>query len=126
MGGLCQAKENSKKVIECFEEVLKIKDDNSDIWFDLGINYNKEGETNKSIQSYKRAIELKPDMYLAHIYLIKGKYGKVFKTYKLSFVNYDIQQFFDDYDSDFQYLEQYGLKKSDYFRMKEKLMKNLK
>ncbi|MBT6516593.1 MAG: tetratricopeptide repeat protein, partial [Candidatus Marinimicrobia bacterium] len=56
-------------------------------YYNLGIAYNNQGNYTKAIESYKKAIELKPDYALAYnnlgiAYNNQGNYTKAIESYK--------------------------------------------
>jgi len=62
-------------------------------------------------------------MNRGHIYFAQGKLDDAYKCYKTSLSNFDDKKiFFADYNEDFRYLKQYGIRYDNYMKMKDKLV----
>lgn len=56
-----------EKAVERYRQYLKIKNDEPDVWVDMGVCYYELGKNNDAINYMEKAIKLKPDHQIAHL-----------------------------------------------------------
>lgn len=97
----------------------------------VGWCYLVLGNIKKASEYLKASAKIDIDkisrMNLAHLYLCEGNQQKALKEYKASVENFDsYEEFFEDFDEDYQYLQQYGLSTETYAKVRQKLEAYLK
>jgi tetratricopeptide (TPR) repeat protein len=83
----CNANQDTKSAIVCFEKAIELKPDSAEVYFNLGLAYNLAKELDKAIPKYEKAMELQPDnagIYnnLGTIYQEKNDLEKAIFYYK--------------------------------------------
>jgi cytochrome c-type biogenesis protein CcmH/NrfG len=47
--------------VEAYREALRLKPDDAEAWYNLGVSYGKLGRCQEAVEAYREALRLKPD-----------------------------------------------------------------
>lgn len=77
-----------KEAIDAFKQAIRIKPDDAEAHYNLGVTYGKSGMFREEKEAYKKAIRIQPDYAKAHyylgvIYLILNDRGSAIEEYKI-------------------------------------------
>jgi tetratricopeptide (TPR) repeat protein len=118
-----------EKGITCFETSIRVSAHDSSAYINLGYYLILAGQPDRAFQNIEKAISLGnvTNSYLnkGHVHLIRGEKDKAIECYRISKSAFtDEGDFWNDYESDFEVLPQYGITKELYESLKPAIRVN--
>ncbi|MDX2285475.1 MAG: tetratricopeptide repeat protein [Bacteroidia bacterium] len=74
--GLLIHNKHADQAIECYQQVLAIKPDIHEVYYNMGIAWSGKGDFDRAIECYQQALAIKPDDHETYYHMSNAWHGK--------------------------------------------------